>query len=55
MARIELLLERLKLLERKYSFELALYELESLAGFRYLSLSFASVRQVSASFQLAFS
>jgi outer membrane protein len=32
MARIELLLERLKLLERKYSFELALYELESLAG-----------------------
>jgi outer membrane protein len=33
MARIELLFQRLKLLEREYSYELALYELESLAGF----------------------
>lgn len=33
MSRIALLLQRLALLEREYSFELALYELESLAGF----------------------
>jgi outer membrane protein len=33
MARIALLLDRLALCEREYSFELALYELESLAGF----------------------
>jgi outer membrane protein TolC len=33
MARIALLLKRLELSQREYSFELALYELESLVGF----------------------